>query len=221
MRHNHRGFTLIELLLVIAIICLILMLTVPSLVSVRRKALILGCQSNMHQINLILATYRVHNDEIIPYLFYASEGMLDPVHMQDPATKISGLAKIVGEDRGILRCPADTGYDGVDYQLTPDGASCYACFGQSYTYNNAFYTDPPAEYEPGQPVRYSQVEEPDSIVMLSDFSSAWHGAAASSNKGMKYFLNILFFDGHVEGKEFLSDLEAKEYRDRNSRWWEE
>jgi len=223
MGKNNRAFTVIELLLVIAIILLILMLTVPALMTVKRKALVLSCQSNMHQIDLMIKTYCLSNDDdVIPYLFYAAEGMLDPEHMNDPETNVSGLATIVREeDRGILRCPADNGYGGVDYGLISGDVACYACFGQSYVYNNSAYTDSDFPYPP--PPRFGQIATKDQerIIMLTDFSSVWHGAPGTDKKNPKYFLNIMYFSGSVEGKEFSSDLAAKRFRndEQQRRWW--
>jgi prepilin-type N-terminal cleavage/methylation domain-containing protein/prepilin-type processing-associated H-X9-DG protein len=226
MGHSNRGFTLIELLLVVAIILVIFMLMVPALTTVRRKALILACQSNMHQIDIWMTAYFVENKDVIPYLFYASEGMLDPEHMTDPGTDAQGLAAIVPESsRGILRCPADKGYGGVDYGITSSGVTCYSCFGQSYAYNNSPYTDPDSPYDiRSNPARLDHLDEKAaSIIMLTDFSSVWHGSVRSDKESAKYWLNIMYFDGHVEGKEFSSDQAAKEFRNDESRrcWWPE
>jgi len=226
MGHNDRGFTVIELLLVVAIILVILMLTVPALTTVRRKALILACQSNMHQIDICMKAYFIDNEDAIPYLFYASEGMLDPEHMEDPETNAEGLAAIVKpNNRGILKCPADKGYNGVDYGITSSGVTCYSCFGQSYAYNNSPYTDPDSPYDIGSnPARLRHLDKKaQSIIMLTDFSSVWHGAVRSDKETAKYWLNIMYFDGHVEGKAFSSDLAAKQFRnDEDNRcWWQE
>ncbi len=214
MKPNHFGFTLIELLLVIAIISLILMLTVPALVTVRRQALILSCQNNMRQITELVLPWIHENNDMMPYVF--AENMLDPEHRESAGAGASILAEIVGsENKAILKCPADRGYDGVDYGLNAEGATCYAQLGQSYTYNNAR----PPGYE-GQPVSYALIEDRDNeVVMLSDFSSVWHGARASDSAEKRYFLNLMYFDGHAEGKDFDSDEEAKTYRNMRSRWW--
>ncbi len=226
MRQTNRGFTIIELLLVTAIILVILTLTVPAMMTVRRKALIAGCKSNMHQIYLMMEIYRLNNAEIIPYLFYASEGMLDPEHMKDPETNALGLAAIVGdEDRNILRCPADTGYGGADYGFTSSGdGTCYSCFGQSYAYNNSAYTDPTSPYSKSNPARFKDIEKlgkQGRIIMLTDFSAAWHGVTASTSQKAGYFLNVMYFDGSVKGEEFPSDQDAKSFRNDESRrrWW--
>jgi prepilin-type N-terminal cleavage/methylation domain-containing protein/prepilin-type processing-associated H-X9-DG protein len=214
MKLNRRGFTLIELLLAVAIISLILMLIVPALVAVRRQALILSCQNNMRQITeLVLPWIHEHND-MVPYLL--GESMLDPEHREALESEPSILAEIVGsQNRGILKCPADTGYGGIDYGLTAEGVTCYAQLGQSYTYNNAR----PDEYE-GRPVSYALIDDHSyEIIMLSDLSSVWHGSRGSDTKSVKYFLNFAYFDGHAEGKEFDSDEEAKRFRNDQSRWW--
>ncbi len=224
MRKSDRGFTLIELLLVISIILLILMLTVPAMMTVRREALIACCKSNILQITKLLMMYTDENEGLVPYLFYAEQGMLDPEHMEDPETRVSGLARILESmhsDPGILKCPADNGYNGADYVITVEVVTCYSCFGQSYTYNNTFYTDTTSPYDGEQPLLWEQIPNPERVVALTDFSSVWHSKTASSDKSTKYFLNISYFDGHVEGKEFDSDRDAKTFRMANSRWWTE
>jgi len=217
MRHNQRGFTLIELLLVVAIISLILTLTVPALVTVRRQALILRCQNNMRHIHAMVLAWIPEHDRLVPYLF--PESMLDPEHRDTLGTQASVLADIVENNRAILKCPADIGYGGVDYGLTAEGVTCFTHLGQSYAYNNTFYTDPPPGYE-GRPIPMAQLDDRDNqIIMLSDFSSVWHGSPGSDTRSSKYFLNLMFFDGHVVGKEFDSDREAKTFRSEHSRWW--
>ena len=215
-----RGFTLIELLLVIAIIVVVLTLTVPALMSVRRSALILGCQSNMSQISLMVQIYD-QDHEALPYLFYASKDMLDPVHVDDVDPSTFGLAAIV-DNPEILKCPADIGYGGEDYGLESGEVTCYSCFGHSYAFNNSAYTDPTSPYDiVSKPARFSNVEDKKDIIMLTDFSSVWHGTPGGNKNDSKYYLNIMYFSGKVEGKEFPSDQDAKKYRNDVShrRWW--
>jgi prepilin-type processing-associated H-X9-DG protein len=102
-----------------------------------------------------------------------------------------------------------------------EGVTCYNCFGQSYAYNNSAYTASDSPYDKGEVVRFQEVEEKgDKVIMLTDFSPVWHGVMSKDKSSSKYYLNILFFDGHVDGKEFSSDEEVEIYRDRHSRWWE-
>lgn len=166
----------------------------------------------------------MHNDDIVPYLLYVSEDMLDPEHVEDPQTDTSGLAAIVGENRSILRCPADNGYGGVDYGLTPSGLTCYSCFGESYAYNNSPYTDDKSPYDSLSPARFGYVgaKAQERVILLTDFCSVWHGVAGTNKQKAKYFLNIMYYSGRVEGKEFPSDQAAKSYRNDVSRrcWWQ-
>jgi prepilin-type N-terminal cleavage/methylation domain-containing protein len=218
MKRNRRGFTLIELLLVIAIISMLLMLTVPALVAVRREALILRCQNNLRQINALILAWIPEHENMIPFLL--AEGLLDPEHRDSLGMEASALLEVVQGNEAILKCPADPGLAYFTDGLTPEEASWFAQLGQSYVYNNTFYTDPPPGYE-----RYQRVYSPllegreNDIVMLSDYSSVWHGSRNSDSKTTKYFLNLMYFDGHAEGKEFDSDGDAKTYRNTHSRWW--
>ncbi len=220
MKRFPRGFTVIELLLVIAIILVILTLTVPALMTVRRKALILGCQSNMRQLNFIVRAYGLDWEDAIPPCFFASEGMLDPTHVWGEEDSF-GLRALV-ESPEILKCPADNGYAGADYGIESGEVTCFACFGQSYAFNNSAYADKTSPYNiVSNPALFTNVEGK-RVIMLTDFSSVWHGAKEGNDQEPKYYLNIMYFDGHVEGKGFASDQEAKEYRNDVShlRWWE-
>jgi len=216
MKRNRRGFTLIELLLVIAIISMLLMLTVPALVAVRREALILRCQNNLRQINAFILAWIPEHENMIPFLF--PESVLDPEHRDSLGLEASALLlEVVQGNKAILKCPADPGNED---SYVMEEITWLAQLGESYAYNNAFYTDPPPGYERLQSVLLSVLEGRESqIVMLSDYSSAWHGSRNADSKTTKYFLNLMYFDGHAEGKEFDSDGDAKTYRNTHSRWW--
>lgn len=215
MKRNRRGFTLIELLLVTAIITMILMLTVPALVTVRREALILRCQNNLRQINAFILAWMPEHENMIPFLF--PESVLDPEHRDALGVEASALLEVVQGNEAILKCPADPGDEG---SYTVEEITAIAPLGESYAYNNTFYTDPPPGYERLQPVSSVLLEgRENKIVMLSDYSSVWHGSRNADSKSTKYFLNMMYFDGHAEGKQFDSDEDAKTYRNTHSRWW--
>ena len=225
MRRTNWGFTVIELLLVIAIILVILTLTLPAVMTVKRKALILSCQSNMHQISLAMMVYRDNYNGAIPPCLFASEGTIDPEHVDDLESDSWGLAAVLN-NTDILKCPADIGYGGADYGLESGEVTCFASLGHSYAFNNSAYTDPTSPYDMlRRPARFADVErekKPKDIIMLTDFSSVWHGAPGGNTQESKYYLNIMYFDGSVEGKEFSSDQEAKRFRNdvTRRRWWE-
>lgn len=215
MKRNRRGFTLIELLLVTAIITMILMLTVPALVTVRREALILRCQNNLRQINAFILAWIPEHENMIPFLF--PESALDPEHRESLGLEASALLEVVQGNKAILKCPADPGNES---SYVAEEMTWLAPLGESYAYNNTFYTDPPPGYERLQPVSSVLLEgRENKIVMLSDSSSVWHGSRNADSKSTKYFLNMMYFDGHAEGKQFDSDEDAKTYRNSRSRWW--
>ena len=224
MRPINRGFTVIELLLVIAIILVILTLTLPAVMTVKRKALILACQSNMHQINVAMIVYRGDYDEAIPPCLFATEGTIDPEHVNDLESSSWGLAAVLNNTE-ILKCPADIGYGGADYGFESGELTCFACLGQSYAFNNSAYMDPTSPYDiSNRPARFTNLDDrkQKDIIMLTDFSSVWHGSPGGNAQDSKYYLNIMYFDGSVQGKEFPSDQEAKRFRNdvTHRRWWE-
>ena len=234
---QNKGFTLIELLLVIAIILTVAALMSPVMFSVRRKALVVSCQSNQHQISTYLDIYAAANDSYVPRTIQDVEArnhqhlLLDP---QSGIPSLKGLIKdIAGSDRGalkILRCPADNGSYGQDYYPTAQGVPCWKAFGQSQQVNIEMHINVDAPgYNPkgdgpmygANPVKRESPVKPSHYMVLSDMWSHWHNGIVIDGETSGYFVNILFFDGHVGGKAFNSSLEAKRFlnKDDLKRWW--
>ncbi len=61
-----KAFTLIELLVVIAIIAILAAMLMPALEEARQKARGAACRSNLHNIGLSLAGYRIDRDDLYP-----------------------------------------------------------------------------------------------------------------------------------------------------------
>lgn len=224
-----RGFTLIELMLVISIIMMIMALLMPALLTVRARALVAQCQSNLHHIYLAFWTYAHENEGLIPCVAAAPMAADDPEHLIDPRTGAPtlrySLRAYLGSER-ITKCPADTGVNEPGFST--GGRSCFDAWGQSYSYNTSIFDEPGA---PGfnarrshgtnayNPVNIDSVPNPDKYMLMSDFSPRWHGKASGNRGG--FYLNILFFDGHVIGMSFDSARDAQHYINSNevSRWW--
>ena len=60
------GFTLIELLVVIAVIAILTAILLPVFASVRHRARLTACASNLHQVSLALHQYEAESDNCYP-----------------------------------------------------------------------------------------------------------------------------------------------------------
>ena len=66
MKGPRRGFTLIELLVVIAIIAILAAILFPVFVTVKERARMANCTSNMRQIAMALFVYYDDYDAVYP-----------------------------------------------------------------------------------------------------------------------------------------------------------
>ena len=65
---TRQGFTLVELLVVIGIIAILAALLMPTIQAARERARQANCMSNLHQIDIALATYMLQQPLRPPYL---------------------------------------------------------------------------------------------------------------------------------------------------------
>jgi prepilin-type N-terminal cleavage/methylation domain-containing protein len=82
-----RAFTLVELIVVIAIIALLMVLGLPVARLAREHAAEAVCQSNLHQMALILKAYCNNHDNQFPnptYLYHSSESFRKPPGKRHP-----------------------------------------------------------------------------------------------------------------------------------------
>jgi prepilin-type N-terminal cleavage/methylation domain-containing protein/prepilin-type processing-associated H-X9-DG protein len=234
-----KGFTLIELLLVIAIVLAIAALMSPVIFTVRQKALIVSCNSNIRQVNNWLVIYGIDSgDGYIPRTGQDVEARNHPNHLREPGTRIpnlKGLLVSMGVSRSlaekILTCPADKGSYGQDYYPTPARSTCWQEFGQSLQVNIEMYVDPrsPA-YNPqfdgpmfgANPMKRPTDGNPSQYMVLSDMFSHWHNQIPVNGEVMGHYINILYYDGHVAGRAFPDSLSVKQFLNRDSvkRWWQ-
>lgn len=97
---RRQGFTLIELLAVIAIIAIIMALLLPAIASVREKARIARCLSNLRQIGTAITLYAANHDGDLPRNERSR-------HWSRWGHEAEGLERALAEELGS-RVPANT-----------------------------------------------------------------------------------------------------------------
>lgn len=231
MKHR-KGFTLVELLFVTAIIGIVAAILAPALVGVKRRARAIQCAQRLHQVSLAIHSYLTENDSVVPFINTGPEAQPHPKRAFQPSTGVPSLKQfLIDNDYNpiIARCPSDTGAPDQSFHPTPYGVSCFEDWGQSMLYNGSCYRDTGAPgYVPGlsgplfgaRPVRLGNDSMMSSYILAADFWPRWHFGAGPASKG-GFYTNLLFYDGHVQGRHYNSEEEGLAYLDWDGvrRWW--
>ncbi len=194
MRHpSKRAFTLVEVLVVASIIAVLCSLGLVGLNSMKRKADLTRCASNLRQIGTGIFLYAAENDSVLPGPGYAATGAKDEIAI--------AIAPYVGGSNTAARlfsCPA--WLNAPDYSgskkpyycgktvLLKDGTTVYP-FG--YKRTPASSSDAPTRL-----VNIQTVSEAVALIDLDSSLTSNSGAVAAPPH--EKFRNALYFDGHVQ-----------------------
>lgn len=112
-----RGFTLIELLVVVAIIALLVSVLLPALGRSRQQARAVVCASNLRSLSLAAFMYaESHNGWLPEFGYMHGGGEAHAAH-----SWILKIAREYGDNRNVLRCPADTSPHWTQPLTPPNG----------------------------------------------------------------------------------------------------
>ena len=190
-----RNFTLIELLVVIAIIGILASILLPSLRDARFKVMAAVCNSNMKQLNLMSEVYSMDADDRYVYSH-------DTVHRYAWFTKFTYQHSPFAysfEEMKVLECPvAHTVY----YAMYAEGGGVF----QRTISMNMDLTGKPR----------GVVVNPSKMILFGDARNATPGSNNYYHQTISYRdykdfpqlndfihskkINVLFSDGHVEGR---------------------
>ncbi len=204
------AFTLIELLIVVAIIAILAALAVPALKRSIESAKTVKCLSNLKQLGQATLAYNADNQQLLPpaavkysvggmtfwYLeirpYLGASNTLMPRSPQYPQ----------GRNLDVFYCPS------VDYSRAYPHTH-YACN------NNVFENPGSRTNDVILQTRFTKIERPEKIVMLSEtidpsnplLQSSWQLVSASAKKNPDPWfphrhgetVNMVFCDGHAQG----------------------
>lgn len=177
-----RGFTLIELLVVISIIAILIGILLPTVSMVRKRAVQIGCASNLRQVGTLMEIYAgEHNDEL-PRARYMPEPFVSGD--TDPPLP-EALDRYLDSEAGAARvyaCPGDS--------------EVASLAGTSYMYTATLGGAPLDE---SWPVRKLNLPLSD-VWVLRDFDGGTFDLTGGSALEVGFFhidRNFLFGDWHV------------------------
>lgn len=223
-----RAFTLIEMLIVVAIIAILAALLYPMAARVRKETYRAVCSSNLKQIYAAGMMYSNDYDDLIPpfdlqwgvggtFAYTVNRDNQEFLERNNPHEG-ENLLLPYASNKNIFRCPADygtcTNQDYIQDYLgqtknnnqTEDRTyiSLYDRFGISYRM---------AAEAGNANLTLEDVEEPSKIFYGSDADGFWHprgGRLASceeeSKEVSKWWVNAIFFDGHVKQVEHKNSV---------------
>ncbi|MBE6366261.1 MAG: DUF1559 domain-containing protein [Lentisphaerae bacterium] len=209
-RVNRDRFTLIELLVVIAIIAILAAILLPALNSARMRGHTASCVSQLKQIGTAMLSYIDDNDDYIPYGQDRASGVSGWRYMGGAGApawfcrlapyvglQAQGYDKIQNAEPGIIfDCPQDDGYEYKDKRYVNYAASTYLAerASDSAGVRNA---------------KINQILFPSSKFFVIDVKKniepAWLFDPFSSafvSDRHNNATNCLYFDGHVETKDY-------------------
>lgn len=218
------SFTLIELLIVIAIIAILAGMLLPALGKARDKAKMIYCANNQKQISSAQAMYSGdHQDYIVPCSIYKAGScyfafeLLSGLRYNgttasgDPNYGVSYWGRI--KTQGTFVCPGET----VEFGKSADGLFEFThyCFNFYVT----GYNDSTGWVQPAH--KLSAIVKPTAAIFAGDNERTTfptldaltrlafrHGGTNPLNSGSTYGTgkaNVVYMDGHVEGKK-INDL---------------
>jgi prepilin-type N-terminal cleavage/methylation domain-containing protein/prepilin-type processing-associated H-X9-DG protein len=210
---RHRAFTLVELLVVISIIALLAAISFPALGSSRRKAQMIACRANIHQLLLSLHDYDAEHQSL-PYGYDFKNGARAPGGcMGSPLYVVPGwwwyhYAGIVHvksrEGLKLLRCPSSR----LDDPILDNDILC-----GKYGVNRALCKVSPNLANPlykkdfvGAPRSIGSLKQPGSTLLIVDSGYSlicWWNATA--NPPASFDPNCIEDTSYVPGLEINKD----------------
>jgi prepilin-type N-terminal cleavage/methylation domain-containing protein/prepilin-type processing-associated H-X9-DG protein len=168
-----RGFTLIELLVVVAIIGVLVSILLPALSRARQHARSVLCESNLRTLSLAAYMYAESNRGWLPEFGYMHGGG----EARAAYAWINTMAKEYGENRNVLRCPADQSPHWTR-PLKPDGPLRRTSYATNF-YVAAGGIDSPLHWRDGHGYnRLDWIKRPAATILFVELAETGNYALA-------------------------------------------
>ncbi len=216
---THAAFTLVELLVVIAIIALLAALLLPALKNAREKAKRTVCASNLKQWALAASSYANENDDYLPRSYLTNHGYRFPNNINDDeANPGYGMTwkqwQAQGITQGLRRCPSSKRFlnewNTVISGWGPAKTTHYQLLTGLYDNGGGDHNLGWSAQNWGSlpPLRRFTDSNPAGRIMMADLvfigGSVYWGEDwinhPTANPYLPDYQNIIYGDGHLEGK---------------------